>query len=90
MSTQTPLERTFYIYECPVGCHRYWDPNPHLGPDTDHGHDVHLFCERCGRACHRIGSFAVSPFDPDSLPNSEDLPLESATDDVTSERRVAV
>lgn len=64
-----------YIYECPNGCHRYWDPDPNLDPDAEHGHDIRMYCERCGYACRRIGSFTVCAFDPSSWPDGEDLPL---------------
>lgn len=88
MPSQTPLKTVFYIYKYPATCHRYWDPDSHIDSDTDHGHDIRLYCEQCGRACTRIGSFPVSPFDPDSFPDSENLPLKPAADDAGRDRRV--
>lgn len=75
-SRQLSFQETIYIYECPNECHRYWDENPTLGRESDHGHDITLYCERCGYACRRVGSFTFNPYNYEAtFPDEADLPL---------------
>lgn len=70
MSAQATLTQTLYVYECPVECTQYWDANPHLDPDDDET-TTRLYCERCGRACRRTGSFDYDPFTMTGFPDEE-------------------
>lgn len=75
-SRQLSFSETLYVYKCPHGCHRYWDENPTLGREAEHGHDITLYCERCGSACRRIGSFSHNPYCFEgTFPSEEALPL---------------
>lgn len=50
-----------YVYECPLGHHRYW-----YREYTEGG----ILCEVCGGSCHPVDEFTYNPFDfqaPDRL-----------------------
>lgn len=67
MTSQSTLTATLYVYECPAGCHRYWDEDAHLDPNDD-GSGLRLYCESCGRACHSVDSFEFDPFSMSGFP----------------------
>lgn len=54
-ATQTTLQATMYVYECPHGCRTYWHSDP---PRKYYS----LPCETCDADCKCVDSFSVSLF----------------------------